>query len=122
MIKVKEFLDNNFKHKETTAELKNDGHYNVKGAWSFRVIQKKKVDFKKDIYTLDNCISCIIKDEVLKINIVKEGKNVNQYDMFTTSMDADREETDDFGYYKRSTDDEIINYIQHYMNILNSLK
>lgn len=122
MIKVKEFLDENFKHKETVSYLKTDGHYYVDGAWLYSIKQSKKIDYKDTPSKLDNCINCNCNDETLNINVIIEGKNVNQYNQFTTSLKIERGEADKFGYYKRSTDEEIINYIKHYLNILNSLK
>jgi predicted small secreted protein len=124
MIKVKEFLDKNFKHKETKSRIKSNGHYFVNGSWIYNILQTKKLEFKKadKIGYLNNCITCICNDEKLQINIIIDGKNVNQYTSFTTSEDVERGEPDEFGYYSRSTDYEIINYIQHYINILNTLK
>lgn len=123
MIKVKEFLDTNFKHKETLSTIKENGHFYVHGSWVFTVKQNKKIEYKNtNLFGLDNCITCSCDDETLRINVIVEGRNINQYNEFTTSMDTERGDPDKFGYYERSTDEEIIQYIQHYIDILNSLK
>lgn len=123
MIKVKEFLDENFRHNETTSSLKENGQYNVYGSWIFTIKQNKKLDFKStNVFGLDNCITCRCNNEILHINVIVEGKNITQYNEFTTDLEVERGDPDKFGYFKRSTDSEIIHYIQHYMDILNALK
>lgn len=103
MIKVKEFLDRNFLSKEkSTSELKKNGHYEIYGSWSYPTL-----DFNSKFY-----IDCRCNNETLRINVF--GKK-NLYSYFQTYQHIPRGEADINGYYQRSTDAEIIRYIESYM-------
>jgi len=122
MIKVKEFLDKVFKHKNTTAVLKANGHYNVNGSWLYAIQQKKHIEYKEKPILLDNCILCSCNDETLSVRIILYGKKVGQYNNFYTYEHIIRSIPDEYGYFARSTDEEIIGYLQHYINILDKFK
>ena len=122
MQKVKEFLDANFKHKNTTETLKEDGHNDVRGVWLYTIKQGKGLDYKNTTTMFDNCISCHCKDESLFINIVVNGEKAGYYDSVTTSLDIPVGEPDEKGFYDRWSDEEVIHYIKSYMDIINQYK
>ena len=134
MIKVKEFLDANFQHKNvinkdgtsspaSTATLKSNGQYDVHGSWLYSVKQEKGLEYKYRAPLLcDNCISCSCIGEVLNIDIIVDGKKVGYYNSITTSKSVPVGEADERGFYDRWSDKEVIHYLQSYVDILNKLK
>lgn len=123
MIKVKEFLDKNFITKGSTSTIKEDGRYDIRGAWLYTVEQTKNIDYKtKKPGKLDNCILCRCEDETLFINIIHEGKRVGKFDQFQTYATNKSKSKYSLGFSGGSKEDEIINYIQSYIHILNQNK
>ena len=106
MIKVKELLDRYFLQlMDTTATLKEDGRYNVQGIWQYPAV-----------YDDDNHILVSINNETAIVDHIKiEGKWVSKYHYLQTYERLQNCGPDTFGYYKRSTDEEIIKYIKSYM-------
>ena len=110
MEKVKEFLDANFKHKNTSA-------------WIYTIKQNKGLDYKsQDTFLLDNCISCYTKYESLYITIIINGVKAGHYDHVTTSIDEPLGEPDERGFHNRWTEGEVIYYIKFYMDVINQYK
>lgn len=107
MIKVKEFLDKEFiSHIPSTAELKKNGQYEVHGLWSYPTKE----------WSNDFFIRCLINNETIVFQgIVKNGESVGKYGYLQTYLHIPRGEPDIHGYYRRSTDEEIIRYIKSYM-------
>lgn len=106
MIKVKEFLDENFIcHEESKSNLKKNGHYEVFGQWSFPSIECDNSFF----------IRCNCNNETLQIWSVKDGKVSGHYSYLQTYAHIPRGEADHNGYYRRSTDDEVIRYLKSLM-------
>jgi hypothetical protein len=107
MIKVKEFLDENFIQEDytSTAELKKNGHYNVCGIWRYK---------ENTLY-----IRCRCNNETLCVDVIRNDDGVFQnggiYSYFQTYRHIPRGQPDKNGYYLRSTDEEIIRYIKSYM-------
>lgn len=109
MIRVKEFLDENFYKDDgcldSTATIKANGQYSVHGHWHY----PKKIDWQKSF------ISCSCNNETLyRIICVIDGKSVGYYSYLQTYLHILRGDPDEHGYYRRSTDDEIIKYINEF--------
>jgi hypothetical protein len=133
MIKVKHFLDEHFDSTtKSTSELKKGGHYCVHGQWVFRVFYTK-INEENIIYSIGKKtrfsvlynthltkiskfeIRCFCNNETIQIHVLDDGKFVGRYGYLQTYQHIPRGEPDDFGYYQRSTDEEIIKYIESYM-------
>ena len=129
MIKVKEYLDTYFYQYDgdkSTATLKSDGHYEVHGYWEYpKGIAKSENDrFKENFKNLNDWIpkdqmELSINNETLSIRmIIIDGKSVSKYGYLQTYKHISRGLPDDNGYYARSTDEEIIKYLESYYNII----
>lgn len=107
MIKVKEFLDKEFiSHYPSTAEIKKNGQYCVHGSWSYPT-----KEWNDDFY-----IGCLSNNETLVFQgIIRNGKGIGLYGYLQTYLHIPRGEPDNYGYYARSTDEEIIQYLKSYM-------
>lgn len=118
MIKVKEYLDNNFYWEEkSTATLKGHGHYDVQGHWGY---PKDKPITSKGHFTYDaNYIRCDCNNETIQINVIINGHSAGYYGYLQTYEHLPREGPDINGYYVRSTDEEVIRYIDTFYNMIN---
>lgn len=130
MIKVKEFLDKNFfQIQVSTSELKKNGHYCVHGQWMYRIfyikvnnetiildISKKSMSVFYNTYSTISKfeISCFCNNETIQIHVIDNGKSIGKYSYLQTYEHLPRH-PDEFGYYMRSTDEEVIKYIKSYM-------
>ena len=117
MIKVKQFLDEHFDSiTKSTSELKKGGHYCVHGQWKFPVFYTK-VDGKNTHLTKISKfeIACFCNNETIQIHVLDDDKLIGRYGYLQTYQHIPRGEPDDFGYYQRSTDEEIIKYLKSYM-------
>lgn len=103
MIKVKEWLDTNF-FGSGEAVLKENGHYNVGGEYGFPKERKSGEDY----------ISVSINNETIIVGNMNVKGMKNLYNYLQTYEHLERGEPDENGYYKRSTDEEIIRYINTY--------
>jgi len=128
MIKVKEYLDEHFKSViPSTSTIKVNGHYNVQGSWiyPFDYEQTEFIENSEQFYNhLKNLtvISCSCNNETLILRmIVIDGKNVGIYGYLQTYEHLPRGEPDKYGYYMRSTDEEIIKYLNGYYQQINEL-
>ena len=134
MIKVKEYLDTYFYQVDgdkSTATLKPNGHYEVHGYWEYpKGIKKSEHDrfeennFKnyKDWKSKDQ-MTLSINNETLSIRmIIIDGKDVSKYGYLQTYEHISRGLPDDNGYYARSTDEEIIKYLESYYNIIAKIR
>lgn len=124
MIKVKEYLDKYlFQCGECSAEIKSNGHYNVLGAWEYpkdiiKLEQEKFYDNYKNWKPKDQ-MSFFINNETISIRmIIINGKSVSKYGYLQTYDHLPRIGPDENGYYVRSTDDEIIKYIDSFYKII----
>lgn len=110
MIKVKEYLDDNFyRIQKCIVELKSNGHYSIQGTWFYPkecVIQNSN---------LTDYIILNINNETIMFHTIKiNGKYEGIYRYLQTYEHLSRNKPDINGYYARSTEQEIINYINSY--------
>ena len=117
MKRVKEFLDKYFEPSDlaSTIEEKKDGHYCVHGSWAFRR-GNTDITYSEEgvpIWTEDfTTISLNINNETILFMLqMVNGKNVGKYSNLQTYGHIPRGEPDENGYYRRSTEDEVIKYI-----------
>jgi len=124
MIKVKEWLDANFFYKDaSTAELKENGHYNVSGYWGYPYTIDMSKDYIQLSEPLKNKIRIFCNNETLVIcYIIINGKSVSKYGYLQTYEHIPRGEADDNGYYRRSTDEEIIKYLDDYFQQIRQIE
>ncbi len=109
MIKVKEYLDKYFHPKEkSTAEIKRDGHYKVFGSWIYPPLSDENYNNNID------SIWCSCNNETLIIHIMINKKFSGFYSYLQTYSHIPRGEVDRYGFYARSTDEEVIKYINMY--------
>lgn len=126
MIRVKEYLDKHFYSKlETTATLKSNGHYDVIGYWEYpkgisesesnKINEHMKTDRTLKGWVPSDQMSFICNNETLIIrSIIINGESVSKYGYLQTYEHLPRQNPDANGYYVRSTDEEIIRYIDSY--------
>jgi hypothetical protein len=112
--KVKEYLDKYFEPLDiSTIGEKDNGHYCVHGSWVFErgdTTAKYDENGSKDFTK----ISVNINNETIMFKLqMVNGENVGKYSYLQTYKHIPRGEPDINGYYKRSTDDEIIQYIDN---------
>lgn len=131
MIKVKEYLDANlFSKEKSSAEKKSNGHYQVFGHWVYPEGwngEKNKFEEwcslpEKDRkeFVPSNHISITINNETIIVgNIFIDGK-CGPYHYLQTYEHIPRGEPDQHGYYARSTDEEIIKYIDERLQKIKS--
>jgi hypothetical protein len=115
MIKVKEYLDRYFYSiDKSTSILRKNGHYGVFGDWSYPKRENMPID-KYGFFTKDaNYIKCCCNNETIQIFVIINGKSVGLYSYLQTYEHIPRGEPDSHGYYRRSTDEEVIKYIDGY--------
>jgi hypothetical protein len=125
MLKVKQFLDENFFSLEgSTAKLKQNGHYEVHGNWTFPSPDKEEFLFC-DIFNgrvRKNSIWCSCNNETIRIRVSINGKYTGLYDYLQTYEHIPRGEPDTNGYYRRSTDEEVIRYITTYVDQIREIQ
>jgi len=124
MYKVMEFLNENLYAKtDSTYELKSNGHYGVFGDWEYpkgiseseniRIKEHMKTDPTLSKWVSKNRINLSINNETLNINgVIINGENAGIYGYLQTYEHIPRHGPDVNGYYSRSTDEEIINYLE----------
>lgn len=112
MIKVKEYLDEHFYTKEKyTPILKSNGHYNVQGEWFY----PKDCIYNDTIKPNIDYICLHINNETIVFGIIYIGGKYHYgYSYLQTYEHLSRNTPDKNGYFARSTDDEIIRYINYY--------
>lgn len=103
MIKVKEWLDTNF-FGSSEAVLKENGHYNVGGHYYFPKERKDGEDY----------IAVSINNETIIVGNINVKGTKTLYHYLQTYEHLKRGEPDENGYYARSTDEEVIRYINTY--------
>lgn len=122
MIRVKQYLNNNFFIMiEPESFQKDDGHYYVRGTWGYPRKMAKDIleSSKKQSFignnkiVVDNYIGCSCHDETIQIHIVIDGETINEQNIFSTSNEIN------YDNLAKSTEDEIIEYIDKYYNIFN---
>lgn len=123
MIKVKEYLDKNlFSDGETTATLKKNGHYEVSGYWEYpkdisksenkRISELMISDPQLKTWIPKDQMSFIINNETMVIRmIIINGVSASPYGYLQTYDHIPRIGPDKNGLYLRSTDEEIIKFI-----------
>ena len=112
MRKVKEYLDKYFFSVGTieTTERSN-GHLGVYGCWQYPKDYKSIPHPPAPIISF---ISCSCNNETLQIHMNINGKPVGYYGYLQTYEHIPRGLSDSHGYYARSTDEEVIKYIDTY--------
>lgn len=124
MIKVKEYLDKYlFQCGECSAEIKSNGRYNVLGCWEYPkdIIKSEQERFYGNYKNWEpkDQMSFFINNETITIRmIIINGKSVSKYGYLQTYEHLPRIEPDENGYYVRSTDEEIIQYIDSFYKII----
>lgn len=124
MKKVKEYLDEYFSPiGETSCIIKDNGYYKVSGSWEYPENIHDKFIKSNDFMKLSNeerlkykspeNISIHINNETIIINTIVDGIK-NKYGYLQTYEHIPRGEPDVNGYYRRSTDEEIIQYIDKF--------
>ncbi len=124
MKKVKEYLDKHLISKgKTSCELKKDGHYCVHGHWVYPEDYYVNFGFN-DFMNLSNSerlnykspdhISITINNETIIVGNMSVDGKWSRYHYLQTYKHIPRGEADEFGYYRRSTEDEIIKYIDDF--------
>lgn len=124
MKKVKEYLDTNlFSQGESSCELKKNGHFCVQGHWiypqnwhgNFGVEEFMNLSQKeRKKYKAPDHISVTINNETIIVGNMSVGGIWSRYHYLQTYEHIPRGEPDKFGYYARSTEDEIIEYIDDF--------
>lgn len=114
MIGVKRYLDQKFgEDKNSSASKKENGHHEVHGTWG-KVLSTlpKGEQFNGDLSKIYR-IEFHVNNETITIKIIA-GENKlknNHYYYLQTYEHIPRGKPDKNGYYARSTDEEIIKYI-----------
>ena len=101
MLKVKEYLDEHFS-RVGKCTVEGNGVY---GSWIYPKGCEPDVDH----------ISLHINNETITNRIYIDGKYVSKYSYLQTYQHIPRGKPDINGYYRRSTDDEVIRYIDSYL-------
>ena len=135
MKKVKEYLDSICECiGKSTIELKDNGHYCVHGSWYyyprypkkiFPMIKYRKYRKNKSIDTafIDAGHLIInINNETIMVGNMRAGAQWSKYHYLQTYEHIPREEPDENGYYKRSTEEEIIQYIDTYYTKIKNIE
>lgn len=124
MINVKEYLDKNFHTIRSTADIKNNGHHNVQGDWVFPSPDNQEFyfDHEANMHLRKNWIGCTSNNETLRIDAVIGGRLVGYYGYLQTYEHIPRGEPDSHGYFARSTDEEIIRYIDGFVEMIKSIQ
>jgi hypothetical protein len=107
MLKVKEYLDEHFS-RVGKCSVEGSGVY---GSW---VYPKgwEPIEIGPDV---DHISLHINNETMLTDRIYIDGKYVSKYSYLQTYQHIPRGEADGNGYYRRSTDDEVIRYIDSYL-------
>lgn len=118
MKKVKDYLDKYLiSLGNSTCKLKSNGHYEVFGNWLYPKNWKPtSIDDVTNIYDnkpLDHMLIQINNETILVGNMSVDGV-WSIYHYFQTYEHIPRGEPDNNGYYTRSTEDEIIFYLNEY--------
>jgi hypothetical protein len=124
MIKVKEWLDNNlFPIGESTVEPRKNGHFGVFGSWMYpkdwkplgvEVWRQMSPTEQKKATSRDH-ICLFINNETIVLGNMSADGEWSKYNYLMTYEHIPRGEPDENGYYTRSTDEEIIQYIDGYL-------
>jgi len=118
MKKVKEYLDKNLIASEGphSCELKENGHYGVQGHWVY------PKDYDPSKYDLElpsrDHMSIIINNETILVGNMSAGGKWSTYNYLQTYEHIPRGKSDDNGYYARSTESEVIKYLDSYFKII----
>ena len=126
MKKVKEYLDANlFLIGESSVTEKKNGHYGVQGTWNypenwyvnfgFDEFYKLSEEDRKN-YKCPDHISVTINNETIIVGNISVDGVWSKYHYLQTYEHIPRGEADNNGYYARSTEDEIVKYIDNYFS------
>lgn len=132
MRKVKEYLDKYFYqapkdsvyYEENSTEEKANGHLCVHGYWQYPKNWKPITNDEflksgnwKDYNDIDHMF-CSCNNETIQFHIIINNKMVGQYGYLQTYAHLPRNGPDRYGYYQRSTDEEVIRYINQFYQII----
>lgn len=121
MKNVKKYLDSFcISCSDNFLELKSNGYYGLFGSWKY-IVESEFHPFFCDVipkkHLTFNC-----NNETLQFWFVDNFKIIGEYGYAQTYSHLPRLEADINGYYHRWTEEEIINYIQKYKNIISREK
>jgi len=120
MKKVKDYLDSFcLSSSDNYLKIKNNGHYGLFGHWSYNIEEDYSSLFNEfPKYHIKTGLLFHSNNETLLFNFFKDYKSIGLYGYAQTYAHIPRLKLDNNGYYQRWTEDEIINYIQKYKNII----
>lgn len=122
MRKVKEYLDKNlFPDYEGSCEMKPNGHYDVQGLWEYPKDWRTKTPFTPESPDPDH-MSIQINNETILVGNMSVNGVWSQYSYLQTYEHIPRGEADENGYYRRSTEDEVLKYISEFYDKIKSLE
>lgn len=115
MKKVKEYLDRNLiRDGKSTCYQKDNGHYSVQGSWYYpKEWKQNKIQISFD--SSPDHIQITINNETIIVGNMSVDNKWSHYHQLQTYQQIERGLPDDFGYYARSTEDEIIRYIDTFL-------
>ena len=113
MRKVSTYLDKYF-HQENTTE--KTGKKGVHGSWSYpnpEIIQyKTKYILGQTLYVPIHKINLFCNNQTINIQVIMYGEFQPTYSYLQTYDHIPRGKPDKNGYYRKSTDDEVIKYVK----------
>jgi hypothetical protein len=118
MRKVKEYLDEYFyPDGEISTEERKNGHLGVFGCWVYPKGWKPE-DWNAGKKEIDHIAVSINNETILVDRICINGKYCSKYGYLQTYEHLPRGLPDNNGYYQRSTEEEVVRYIDSYFQIL----
>jgi len=123
MKKVKEYLDKNLIPIGVSSfELKENGHYCVLGEWTYPDDWRKNSDISDIINKAPDHISVNVNNETIIVGNMSVDGVWSRYHFLQTYEYLPRVEPDEYGYYCRSTEEEIIAYIDDFYKRIKARK
>ena len=121
MRKVKEYLDEYFYPEgEISTTERTNGHLGVFGTWIYPKNWKpvSNEEFYNGKKNSDHITLSVNNETILVDRICINGKYCSKYSYLQTYEHIPRGLPDSNGYYKRSTEEEVIRYIDSYYQII----
>lgn len=115
MREVKKYLDKNFHIIESSLNERSSKDRGVFGHWEY---PKGYNDMDRDIinkdgsFNISDHIICYCNNETIQFRATLNNESILLYGYLQTYPHIPRGEADKNGYYRRSTEDEVIKYIE----------